>query len=286
MHETSRKGLAIPGATFETVGEPIALGLKHGYPTIRVVGAGITGARLLNALRRTGVEGDVSFVRMDVDGSAAAADATIPAFEGVDVVVLLVSTRELFALQALISLAEAARNTGALVIAMVAHPPSSGINARSATSMLAEYADALILLPVRPHASTVSSLFHAYISATVDGLSEGFAAATPEGADFLDVRSVFAGRREAHIGMGQATGTGRAARAATAAIIDLEPANLRNAHGALVLIAGSRLLRLKEIAEVANEVFASLPGDASRALGVHYDERLDTTLRVTIITSR
>ncbi|MFM0434850.1 hypothetical protein PQQ84_00185 [Paraburkholderia strydomiana] len=287
MQQTSHKGLAIPGAIFETIGEPRGLDPDHGYPAIHVIGAGTVGARLLKALHRTGVEGDVSFIRMSIGNrSAASAGVTVPAFDGVDVVVLLVSSRETSILQAAASLAEMARDAGPLVIAMVAHPASSGVDARSATSAIARCVDALILLPVQPHASTVSSLLHAYVSATVDGLSEGFVAATPEGANFLDVRSIFAGRREAYIGMAEATGTGRAERAAAEAIADLAPTNLGDAMGALVLIAGSRLLRLNEIAAAAEQVFASLPAGASRALGVHYDERLHTALRVTVIAAR
>jgi cell division protein FtsZ len=182
---------------------------------------------------------------------------------------------------------ESALRKGALIVAMVAQEacePSAAIAKRPATLGAMDPVDALVMLPPDPDVSLVSSLVDAYLCATAAGEVENSPSMMPIGGEFLDVRKLFSPHDGARVSFGHASGYLRAIRAAQRALDDAGPQGLSRSASAVVMVAGSRLLKLNEIATVVDTIRAAAP-HAELQLNVHYDERLGEVLRVTLIAA-
>ncbi|MDW3687604.1 hypothetical protein RA280_38910 [Cupriavidus sp. CV2] len=295
MSTTTPQGTATAESfALRSIGRSKRVPPPHFHPAIKVVGVGNTGADLLDTLVRAVVQGDVEFVRASINNdrpraresaSKAGPAPHFAGFDGADVVILLASAKNVADLHAANIVARTARHARALVIAMVAQAPVSPAGTGEVLAAVADCADALIPLPPAPTAETFLESSRRYIHATVSGLSEAFGPTAPVGIDFLDVRTIFAQRGETRIGIGQASGAGRAVRAAEQAIDDISDSQLMHASGVLVLVAGSASMALGEFAEAMHAIQGMCGAQAVLTLGVHEDQSLDDGLRVTVIAA-
>jgi cell division protein FtsZ len=104
--------------------------------------------------------------------------------------------------------------------------------------------------------------------------------------DFADVRTVMAEAGSALIGIGVASGEGRAVKAAQAAIASpLLEASMEGARGVLMNITGGTDLALVEVSEAAQIVQKAADPDANIIFGAVIDDQLDGEIRITVIAT-
>ena len=104
--------------------------------------------------------------------------------------------------------------------------------------------------------------------------------------DFADVRTIMAEAGSALIGIGLATGEGRATTAAQAAISSpLLETSMDGARGLLLNITGGLDLGLHEVNEAAAVVQKAADPEANIIFGAVIDERLDGEVRITVIAT-
>ncbi|MGH8777566.1 hypothetical protein [Paraburkholderia sp.] len=298
MIEDRPHGLGVAQeTTIETLARRDRSALRPGYPAITVIGVGVAGDRLVDALAGEHTGGNTEFARVALAGSAdrghggsTGSFLDIDAFEATrfrdaDLVMILAGADDVIALELSGVIARAARRAGAQVIGILAHEATLPVDRPMLAAVMQYSVDALVLLPATPHVSILRGVFDAYIHATVPGYAGSFGPVVPVGADFLDARAVFAGCTDARTGIGHSNEVDRAHWAANRAMMKIGLPRIRQASGLLILIAGSRSLRLREVADAVDAVDQSAPEEARMSLGVHYDNRLGDVLRVTIITT-
>nr|CRH06769.1 Cell division protein ftsZ [Candidatus Magnetococcus massalia] len=105
--------------------------------------------------------------------------------------------------------------------------------------------------------------------------------------DFADVRTVMEEMGQAVMGAAEATGDGRAMEAINNAISSplLDDASIHGARGVLVNITGGYDLTLQEIDEAVMVVHDMAHQDANIVFGTTLDERLENTVRVTVVAT-
>lgn len=293
-------GLAVAQRiTLETVVQTDNLASRLVYPAIRIIGAGEVGLCLLDSLARERIGRNTQLIRAVPGGEARAArdvdgtyDATLGSESSLfarmrdsDVVLILADANDVAGLQTAESVATAAKWVGAIAIVMLTQELTTPVDRRLIAGVLHHCADVIFILPVAPHASVIRALLAACIHAAATGVNGRVEPTALVGADFRDVRLVFAGCTHARIGIGHSDRADREYRAVDMALAHIGPRNIRQASGVLTLVGGSRSLRLREIADIADAVHANVPADARTTLGVHHDDGLGEILRVTIIAA-
>ena len=104
--------------------------------------------------------------------------------------------------------------------------------------------------------------------------------------DFADVKMIMSNAGTAIMGIGTATGEGRAVNAARAAITSpLLEASIEGARGILLNIAGGTDLGLFEVNEAAEIIHAVAHPDANIIFGSVIDEAMGDEVRVTVIAA-
>jgi cell division protein FtsZ len=106
--------------------------------------------------------------------------------------------------------------------------------------------------------------------------------------DLNDLRAIMKDAGDALIGMGEASGAGRALKAAKAAIQSplLENVVMDGAKGLIVNITGRKeTLKLTEIEEATALITGAASQDAKTKSGYAYDEGLGDTIRITVIAT-
>jgi len=198
-------------------------------------------------------------------------------------------------------IARAARDMGILTVGVVTKPFhfESGRRMRVAEAGLAEMKKAVDTLIVIPNqnlfriASERTTFVDAFVMAD-QVLCSGVGCITDlmvkEGLvnlDFADVCSVMYEAGAAIIGTGEATGDGRALRAAEAAIANplLDETSLRGARGLLVSIAGNADLTLYELDEAASRIRHEVDDEANIILGATFDPALGDAVRVSVVAT-
>ncbi|HKV46121.1 MAG TPA: cell division protein FtsZ [bacterium] len=104
--------------------------------------------------------------------------------------------------------------------------------------------------------------------------------------DFADVRTIMAEAGSALIGIGVASGDGRAIKAAETAIASpLLETSMQGARGVLMNITGGTDLALFEVSEAAQVVQKAADPDANIIFGAVIDDALDGEVRITVIAT-
>ena len=105
--------------------------------------------------------------------------------------------------------------------------------------------------------------------------------------DFADVRTVMSEMGTAMMGTGTASGEGRAAEAAQAAISSplLEDVDLRGARGILINITANESIALDEFSEVGDIVSELASDDANVIIGTAIDPDMGDNISVTVVAT-
>src|SRR5215831_11046531 len=196
--------------------------------------------------------------------------------------------------------AEIARGLGALTIAIVTRPfgfegRRRAVQADAGIQALREKVDTLIVIPndrLLDVADDRTSMLSAFRMADdvlfhgVQGITDLITTPGLINTDFADVRMIMQNAGSALMGIGHATGDGRAVNAARAAISSpLLEASLEGARGLLLNVSGPSDLGLFEVNEAAEIVRETAHPDANIIFGAVIDDALGDEVRITVIAA-
>ena len=196
--------------------------------------------------------------------------------------------------------AEIAKNIGALTIGVVTRPFTfegrrRSVQAESGIQKLKEKVDTQIVIP-NDRLLTVSndktSMVNAFKMADevllqgVQGITDLITTPGLINTDFADVKMIMSNAGSALMGIGHATGEGRALNAARNAISSpLLEASIEGARGILLSISGGSDLGLFEVNEAAEVIHGVAHPDANIIFGAVIDDELGDEVRVTVIAA-
>jgi len=196
--------------------------------------------------------------------------------------------------------AEIARAVGALTIAIVTRPFSfegrrRAVQADGGIQRLREKVDTMIVVPndrLLEVSDEKASLLTAFKMADdvllqgVQGIADLITTPGLINTDFADVRAVMQDAGNALMGIGSASGEGRALSAAREAISSvLLEASIEGARGLLLNVAGPSDLGLFEVNEAAEIVKETAHPDANIIFGATIDDSLGDEIRITVIAA-
>jgi cell division protein FtsZ len=196
--------------------------------------------------------------------------------------------------------AEIAKNLGALTIGVVTRPFAfegrrRAVQAEQGIQKLREKVDTLIVIP-NDRLLTVSndktSMINAFKHADevllqgVQGITDLITTPGLINTDFADVKMVMSNAGTAIMGIGTASGEGRAVNAARAAITSpLLEASIEGARGILLNIAGGNDLGLFEVNEAASIIQEVAHPDVNLIFGNVIDDTMGDEVRITVIAA-
>ncbi|WP_265518917.1 cell division protein FtsZ [Nitratireductor luteus] len=198
-------------------------------------------------------------------------------------------------------IAAAVRKAGILTVAVVTKPFTFEGNRRMAIAergiqLLRESADTVIVIPnqnlfrVADAKTTFADAFALADRVLYSGVGCITDLIVKEGLinlDFADVRSVMRDMGRAMMGTGEASGDGRAMKAAEAAIANplLDEASMKGARGVLVSISGGRDMTLFEVDEAATRIREEVGNEAEIIVGAIFDNSLEGIFRVSVVAA-
>ena len=197
-------------------------------------------------------------------------------------------------------IAEIAKGLGSLTIGVVTRPFSfegrrRSVQAEAGIQRLKEKVDTQIVIP-NDRLLTVSnektSMINAFKMADevllqgVQGITDLITTPGVINTDFADVKMIMSNAGSALMGIGHATGEGRALTASRAAISSpLLEASIEGARGILLSIAGGSDLGLFEVNEAAEVIHGVAHPDANIIFGTVIDDEMGDEVRFTVIAA-
>lgn len=197
-------------------------------------------------------------------------------------------------------IAETARESGALTVAIVTKPfafegTRRMVVAEEGIEELNGNVDALIVIPnqrlmdVIDRKTTLSDAFKVVDSVLahgVQGISEIITIPGLINVDFADVRAIMKDAGSALLGIGTGVGENRAQMAARAAISSpLLEVSIEGARGVLFNIAGGPDITMAEVDEAARIISENADADANIIFGATINPKLSDQLRITVVAT-
>ncbi len=197
-------------------------------------------------------------------------------------------------------MAEVAKETGALTIAVVTKPfgfegRRRAKNAENGIARLKDKVDTLIVIPNDRLTSfcdedvTAEDAFKIADDVLRQGVQSIAELVTVPGEinlDFADVKTIMSGAGPAWMAIGTASGENRAVEAAKAAINSpMLDVSIEGARGVLFNITGGVDLTLREVQDAANVIGKSVDPEANIIFGMLTDMKMEGEVRVTIIAT-
>ncbi len=197
--------------------------------------------------------------------------------------------------------AEIARETGALTVAVVTKPfdfegTKRKFTAEDGVGKLKEKVDTLIIVPNQKVLTVIDKktpILDAFkkidevLHQGVKGIAELITTPGLINVDFADVRSIMQNSGTALMGMGVGSGDKRAIAAIKQAISSpLLDVSIEGAKGVLFNIVGGPDLSMNEIDEAASIIAKSVDTDADIIFGSVIDDRMMDQIKVTIIATK
>lgn len=196
--------------------------------------------------------------------------------------------------------AEIAKGSGALTVAVVTRPfdfegRSRAVKADEGIQNLREKVDTLIVIPndrLLDAADENMPIMEAFAMADnvllqgVKGISDIITRPGQINADFADVKTIMTDAGSAMMGIGTATGEDRAIAAARKALRSplLEDA-VEQARGILLSISGDADMTINDLEKAANVVKEVAHNDANIIMGMYLDNELENEIRVTVLAA-
>jgi len=196
--------------------------------------------------------------------------------------------------------AEVAKSVGALTIGVVTRPFAfegrrRAVQADQGIQRLKDKVDTLIVIPndrLLAVSSNKTTMVGAFKMADevllhgVQGITELITTPGLINTDFADVKMIMNNAGTAIMGIGSASGDGRATAAAKLAVTSpLLEASIEGARGILLNIAGGPDLGLFEVNEAAEIIHSAAHPDANIIFGQVIDEGMGDEVRVTVIAA-
>jgi len=306
--------------------------LKH-FANIKVIGVGGGGGNAVNRMVAAGVQG-VEFWAVNTDIQAlnvSLADSkvqigakltkglgggAIPAIgeqsakeskedleaslEGADMVFITAGMGGGTGTGAAPVIARAAKDLGALTVAVVTKPfrfegPVRVRQAEEGIDALRQHVDAMIIIPndkLLEVVEKMTSLVDAFKIADdvlrqgVQGIADLITIPGLINLDFADVKTIMRDSGSAMMGIGRAEGEGRAVAAAKQAISSpLLEQTINGATGVILNITGSDNVSLQEVHEAAGVVYEAVDPNANILFGSVVNETLKDEIIITVIAT-
>ncbi len=197
--------------------------------------------------------------------------------------------------------AEAAKESGALTVAVITRPFSfEGLQrsriAEAGIEELKERVDTMITIPNDRLLTIIdrkTSLINSFeivddvLRQAVQGISDLITMPGIVNVDFADVKAIMKDAGSALMGIGRATGEDRAQEAARAAINSpLLEVSINGAKGVLFNISGGSDLSMSEVNEAAQIITESIDRDAKVIFGAVLDDKLKKgEIKVTVVAT-
>jgi cell division protein FtsZ len=196
--------------------------------------------------------------------------------------------------------AEVAKELGALTVGVVTKPfmfegRRRSNQADTGIAEIKERVDTLIVIPNQRLLEVVdhrASMQDAFVEADkvlmqgVQAISDIITVPGLINVDFADVKAIMQTAGSALMGVGRATGEGRAVEAARNAINSpLLETTIDGASGVIFTVTGGPDLTLHEVQEAANVVYSSVSDEANIIFGAVIDERLHGEVLITVIAT-
>ncbi len=197
-------------------------------------------------------------------------------------------------------IAEIARDSGALTVAVVTKPFNfEGAKRRVASEEgienLKDKVDTMIVIPNQRLLDVVDkkmSLLEAFkvadnvLGQGVQGISDIIVLPGLINVDFADVRTIMNNAGSALMGIGFGTGENRAAAAARSAIASpLLEVSIDGAKGVLFNVTGGNDLSMFEVDEAAKIISSAADADANIIFGATIDESMVDQVKITVIAT-
>lgn len=197
--------------------------------------------------------------------------------------------------------AEAAKEIGALTVAVVTKPFlfEGAQRSRIATEALVKLkdkVDTLIVIPndrifsiIQKDTPIIKAFEHVdgVLMNAVQGIAELIAMPGIINVDFADVKAIMQDAGQALIGIGSSSGQDRAINAVTQAVSSpLVEVSIDGAKGVLFGIAGGRDLKMNEINEVAKVIAENVDPAAKIIFGAYHDRKIKNgRIKITLIAA-
>jgi len=197
-------------------------------------------------------------------------------------------------------IARAAKEMNILTVAVVTKPfhfegHKRMVAADEGINSLKDQVDALIVVPNQKLLSSVNQkvtlleAFRMVDSVLISGV-EGIASLITKpgliNLDFADVKAIIANAGSALMGIGEAKGENRAARAAQLATKSpLLETSIEGAKGILFNITGGPDLGIKEVEEAAEIIFSQADPDANIIFGTAINNQASEKIKITIVAT-
>lgn len=197
-------------------------------------------------------------------------------------------------------IAEIAKETGALTVAVVTKPFSfEGIRrmqtADEGIDDLKDKVDTLIVIPNQRLMDVVDkkmTLMDAFrladnvLGQGVQGISDLITVPGLINVDFADVRTIMSDSGTALMGIGQASGENRAATAARMAISSpLLEVSIEGAKGILYNIVGGSDMTMSEVSDASAIIANAADPDANIIFGATIDENMGSSFKISVIAT-
>jgi cell division protein FtsZ len=196
--------------------------------------------------------------------------------------------------------AEVAKEMGALTVGVVSRPflfegKRRSNQAEAGINEIRSRVDTLIVIPNQRLLEVVdhrASMQEAFVEADkvlmqgVQGISDIITVPGLINVDFADVKAVMQTAGSALMGVGRATGEGRAVEAARNAINSpLLETTIDGASGVIFNVTGGPDLTLHEVQEAANVIYSAVSDEANIIFGAVLDDRLHGEVLITVIAT-
>jgi cell division protein FtsZ len=197
-------------------------------------------------------------------------------------------------------IAEVAKQSGALTIAVVTRPFNfEGTRraqvAREGISQLMSKLDTVIIIPnerlltVVDEKETVDNAFKMaddVLTTAVRAICEVITVPGLINLDFADIRSIMKDAGPAWLSMGHSTGQNRCAEAAQSAIASpLLETSIEGAKGVLYVVTGVANLTLSEVSQAAEVIKQAVDPEANIIFGVTIDPSMNNEVRITLVAT-
>jgi cell division protein FtsZ len=197
-------------------------------------------------------------------------------------------------------IAEIAKETGALTVAVVTKPFAfEGIrrmqSAEEGIQQLKESVDTLIVIPnqrlmdVVDKKMTLLDAFHLadnVLGQGVQGISDLITVPGLINVDFADVKTIMSDSGSALMGIGEASGENRAATAARMAISSpLLEVSIDGARGILYNVIGGADMTMSEVSDASAIIANAAAPDANIIFGATIDENMGSSIKISVIAT-
>lgn len=197
-------------------------------------------------------------------------------------------------------IADLARKSGALTVAVVTKPfafegARRRISGEEGIDALKDKVDTMIVIPNQRLIDVVDrkmSLLEAFkvadsvLGQGVQGISDIIVMPGLINVDFADVRSIMTNAGSALMGIGYGTGEGRASTAARAAIASpLLEVSIDGAKGVLFTITGGQDMSMFEVDEASKIIASAADADSNIIFGATIDESMVDQVKITVIAT-